>query len=275
MSSKRLFRRKGVVSSGIVCSRSNSLDWDSPSTKTGTVKRRPASTDCSSEKEINHRPTDAIGMLPTLSGMNGTNRIHKATLTSPVKNLGNRSATKNVADDNNSHFANFFTWIEYKTGAEDGSRFFHKQTVRNARDLSTTAEKSSRPSFSSCDPLLRHESDCCKAKEVNNVQESFELRSRFKVDGFGFDNPKWPSLTESNAYLIERKASGFNLGKAGIVSDSDSGIASPLSPSSLYGFLVYGDKNEGSRKDHNVWMELERLRSCSCVRQQVQVLIKF
>lgn len=52
MSSKRLAHRKGVVSGGArVNSASNSLDWDSPSAKTGTVKRRPASSDCSSTSD--------------------------------------------------------------------------------------------------------------------------------------------------------------------------------------------------------------------------------
>lgn len=36
-------RRKGVVSDRAEKSSSNSLDWDSPSTKTGTVKKRPHS----------------------------------------------------------------------------------------------------------------------------------------------------------------------------------------------------------------------------------------
>lgn len=40
-------RRRGVVSVATgKTSATNSLDWDSPSTKTGTVKRRPPSGEC-------------------------------------------------------------------------------------------------------------------------------------------------------------------------------------------------------------------------------------
>lgn len=41
----KLHKKKGTIpsKSGSDKSASNSLDWDSPSTKTGTVKRRPHS----------------------------------------------------------------------------------------------------------------------------------------------------------------------------------------------------------------------------------------
>lgn len=45
MSSKRRMRKRAPSQAEPAKSASNSLDWDSPSTKTGTVKRRPASGD--------------------------------------------------------------------------------------------------------------------------------------------------------------------------------------------------------------------------------------
>lgn len=45
MSSKRRMRKRAPSQVEVAKSASNSLDWDSPSTKTGTVKRRPASGD--------------------------------------------------------------------------------------------------------------------------------------------------------------------------------------------------------------------------------------
>ncbi|KAB0802708.1 hypothetical protein PPYR_04894 [Photinus pyralis] len=182
MSYKRLVRRKGVVSSANVYTRTNSLDWDSPSTKTGTVKRRPVSTDCSDNSKIG-----------------------KTSQETCISN-------GNTQDSSSSHI--------------------HRQLKI----------------------FLRDKSYC--------IQNPSDLKA------FSYDNPKCLSLTEFNAYLIERKASGLNFAKAGVVSDSDSGIASPLSPSSLHGFLLYG---ETRKLDYEICSELERLRKCSCISRQLQI----
>jgi hypothetical protein len=66
---------------------------------------------------------------------------------------------------------------------------------------------------------------------------------------------------DQHAYLAE-------YGKAGKLSDTDSGIASPLSPSSLYGFLGYVDKNkEGCSQ---IISQEERLKLL-CLRETVKV----
>ncbi|RZC37683.1 hypothetical protein BDFB_013406 [Asbolus verrucosus] len=69
--------------------------------------------------------------------------------------------------------------------------------------------------------------------------------------------------SDQHAYLTE-------FGKAGKLSDSDSGIASPLSPTAAYGFLGYGDKDkEGCSQliKHNERFKL------FCLRETVQVSV--
>ncbi|KAF5286610.1 hypothetical protein FQR65_LT12519 [Abscondita terminalis] len=247
MTTNRLVRRKGVVSSATVYSRSNSLDWDSPSTKTGTVKRRPTSIEYPCSNELN-----STEKLSSSNEMKERRISDKATITSPIKSVYAERSTI-------SHL--------FKSNAEA------KQSIKlDLKDL-ITFDSQVRNTIMYRKPKipLRDTRNRNKVKETNCIQDTLESKDDFKVDGFSFDNPKCFSLTEVNAYLIERKASGFNLGKAGMVSDSDSGIASPLSPSSLYGFVLCGDKNETCKIDLQIGVELERLRSCSCVQQQNQI----
>lgn len=355
MSSERLARRKGVVSSGAVNSGSNSLDWDSPSTKTGTVKRRPASSDCSTENELN-LSTNSSESTP-ITKMKAEKRIHKATLTSPLRSPENENERllyrsrmkkfpstgfehKKFEDSNgvsnsilssrflartqyNSNRVKNFDEAHYKTsnkipvkfnnynersqeqpstlmnfhvkdysvskGDYESSNLFQRNFNTKIRENNREPKRGTKLDMSSesrsitagtgsFEPIKnaspphrksrsppKDEGTCNEIKEVKRIQEPTIST---------FDNPKWIlSLTEGNAYLIERKANGFNFGKAGIVSDSDSGIASPLSPSSVYGFVAWGDKNEGCKRDLEVLMELERLKNCSCVDQQIQVIL--
>ncbi|KAK4882131.1 hypothetical protein RN001_005450 [Aquatica leii] len=246
MSSKRLVRRKGVVSSATVYSRSNSLDWDSPSTKTGTVKRRPTSIDYSCSNEVN-----STKKLLKSNEMNEQKRSDKATITSPIKSIySERNAVSHL--------------FKLNTETKQSVKFDLKDIITFDSEVQS-AIMHRKPKIPLRDIRNRN-----NMKEANGVRDTLESKDDFKMYGFGFDNPKCLSLTEVNAYLIERKASGFNFGKAGIVSDSDSGIASPLSPSSLYGFTLCGDKNESCKIDLQIGMELERLRRCSCIQQQIQ-----
>lgn len=80
---------------------------------------------------------------------------------------------------------------------------------------------------------------------------------------------KWLPLSEVGSYL----AVGRGRGKAGKVSDSDSGIASPLSPCSSSGFVACcGERDECRNRKSQVRREIEILESCSCVNQQVKVM---
>lgn len=193
MSSNRLRRRKGVVSSGVVNSRSNSLDWDSPSTKTGTVKRRPISGDC---------PLN-----------NSTSYINKIEANVDFFKQLSKSPTE-ICDD--------FKRKTIKTG------------IPTPRKLNKHFEKD--PSSSSPNQF---------GNKVNPIkikaQNALPILNK-RVDEFNSVNDLLP--VEANTYLIERKSF-----KAGKVSDSDSGIASPLSPSSVYGFPLCVDKNDCREKD--------------------------
>ncbi|KAF5276881.1 hypothetical protein FQA39_LY06432 [Lamprigera yunnana] len=239
MSSKRLVRRKGVLSTTIY-SRTNSLDWDSPSTKTGTVKRRPSSIEYSCNEQLNLADKNELVSLE----MKEQVRIHKATIKSNT--------------DKNKHPSMHKIQTKY-----DGMLDLQNLIKFDTEVQGEVIQQNGRV-------LARDVRNRNKMKEGNSIRDAFESKDDFKVDRFSFDNSKCLSLTEVNAYLIERKASGFNVGKAGIVSDSDSGIASPLSPSSLYGFLVCGDKNETCKLDVQIGMELERLRKCTCIQQQIE-----
>lgn len=158
-------RRKGVVSSIDPQISSNSLDWDSPSTITGTVKRRPSSSVFQSDEDTSSSP------LPTVS------RI----------------------------------------------------------------------------PASRIPSGRARKRDISQVESGI----------------KWLPLSEVGSYL----AVGRGRGKTGKVSDSDSGIASPLSPCSSSGFVTCcGERDECRSRQSQVRREIEILERCSCVNQQVKVM---
>lgn len=190
MSSNRLRRRKGVVSSGVVNSTSNSLDWDSPSTKTGTVKRRPISGDC------------------TLNNSTSNNNTKKDT---DYFNQSSRSSNE-ICED--------FKRKPIKTGIP---------TVRRVNKYFGKDPSSPIQFENNLNPI--------KIKAA----DAFPILNKC-VDESNSANQLLP--VEANTYLIERKSF-----KAGKVSDSDSGIASPLSPSSVYGFPLCTDKNDCREKD--------------------------
>lgn len=87
------------------------------------------------------------------------------------------------------------------------------------------------------------------------------------------NSAKCLTLTEPNTYLIERgkgSVAYYAPKTPGKVSDSDSGIASPLSPSSFYGFLENTDKREEEEDDDKETRE-ECHRNCFCYTKQTQV----
>lgn len=157
-------RRKGIVSSIDPQVSSNSLDWDSPSTITGTVKRRPSSGVFPSDEDTPSPHPPALSRIPS------------------------------------------------------------------SRIPSGRARK----------------------REISQGESGI----------------KWLPLSEVGSYL----AVGRGRGKAGKVSDSDSGIASPLSPCSSSGFVTCGgDREECRNRQNQVRKEIEILERCSCVNQQVKV----
>lgn len=182
MSSKRLVHRKGVVSGGgAPNSASNSLDWDSPSAKTGTVKRRPVSSDCS----------------PTTTDNNELFRPDKTT-----SGLYVRPKIPIVSDNNH-----------------------------------------------------RTKTERYKLKKSTITYANLSLHDSINSDGRR-SHGKFATASHRNAK----------------VSDSDSGIASPLSPSSAYSLLVYSDDNYDRCESETEWkLEFEWLENCSCVKQQIQV----
>lgn len=209
MSSKRLAHRKGVVSS----SAANSLDWDSPSAKTGTVKRRPVSSDCSSTSRN------------TTDSNTDNDRNHQQQRQDLYYMRPPKIQTGAIAD-------------RYNYSPSKSNRYkYKKPTVASAITYANLSLHDSINSGDAIKPSLAVTSTCL-------------------------------NLTESG------KLTGLNSHRNGKVSDSDSGIASPLSPSSTYAFLVYYDGSYTDGEERTQWnLNLEWLENCSCAKQQIQVKI--
>lgn len=219
MSSNKL-RRKGVVSSGD--SSTNSLDWDSPSTITGTVKRRPISSDCSdlTVTEIT---------------------VHDNAKLNKKKSFNHTKIPLNLKNSTNTLEKQFYSRASMQISKVDSQK-----SKNNSTKTSTNRAKStlipSKINLNSLKPSVK-----------SNIDKDIE--KRFLLE----------TTSESYTYLIERKT-----WKTGKVSDSDSGIASPLSPSSLYGFPVCYDKDECYEKD-KVTEERIKKQSISYFTHHIQV----
>lgn len=77
-------------------------------------------------------------------------------------------------------------------------------------------------------------------------------------------------------YAYFPAGSDYNAFKAGKVSDADSGIASPLSPGSVYGFLGYTDKEyNGCWKKNSLEIDFKHralpATECCCADERSQV----
>ncbi|GJQ87039.1 hypothetical protein Trydic_g12619 [Trypoxylus dichotomus] len=210
MSSKRLAQRKGVVSSSaVVNGASNSLDWDSPSAKTGTVKRRPVSSDCS----------------PAARNKDNSYRTDKTT-SKRNQDLYIRPPRILVGETDN-----------YPSKTKGC-----KYTESNASTIT-------------CANLSLHDS-------INSD----------KIKSVSVKTSKCLNFSESGVYIFDRKTAPLTSHRTGKVSDSDSGIASPLSPSSAYNTLVYSDGSYSGWEDHSEWnLRFDWLENCSCVKRQVQI----
>lgn len=97
-----------------------------------------------------------------------------------------------------------------------------------------------------------------QAKFAYNLQTQSRDQSGYRLMEATKVQRSCMETSDQHAYLSE-------FGKTGKVSDSDSGIASPLSPSSLYGFLGYADKER-----NGIGGKEERTRMM-CLRETVQV----
>lgn len=239
---------------------SNSLDWDSPSTKTGTVKRRPLSSDSESSASIqagggftqNHADSISRELIENFSS----------------KRANNKSCIPAYLGAKVSKFSETSAKTKQKTAVA-----WRPTTVKqnSSGQLPTRANGSSERKTVAA---VKQNDNAIRVAEKNQPGEETTQNgagNASKPREFGIDKVKWIALGEANAYLIERKSCGYSsTSRTGKVSDSDSGIASPLSPSSLYGFLGCGDK-DSYRRHVDVRKEIGILQNCSCVKQQVQV----
>lgn len=252
MSSKRL-RRKGVVSSGVTCysggdsSNSNSLDWDSPSNVTGTVKRRPLSSDCTILK-VKEITTDLRGNLTSTRNtndnveLNDTNSIiitrtglNRKISLNPRRNGTNleikHNLKVNVPNPMQISHGNNNIFNKYKSGSSKVTLIPTKISLNTSRN--TTDDHQVKSNCKIIDDDDDDDDDVIDGK-------GFSFGTNCKIETYD-------STTPTTTYLIERKT-----WKNGKVSDSDSGIASPLSPSSTYGFPVCYDKDiRHDTKDDN------------------------
>ncbi|KAG5886683.1 hypothetical protein JTB14_007085 [Gonioctena quinquepunctata] len=97
-------------------------------------------------------------------------------------------------------------------------------------------------------------------RDSSNFQQA-TLESTFTSEYHTSDNPT-------------SDAAEHNSTKTGKVSDTDSGIASPLSPGSVYGFLGYTDKDNGKSKNRSLekYDKVGRSRQdCCCEEERLQV----
>ncbi|KAK9746469.1 hypothetical protein QE152_g6029 [Popillia japonica] len=230
MSSKRLAHRKGVVSS----SAANSLDWDSPSAKTGTVKRRPVSSDCSSTSRN------------TTDSNTDNDRNHQQQRQDLYYMRPPKIQTGAIAD-------------RYNYSPSKSNRYkYKKPTVASAITYANLSLHDSINSGDAIKPSLAVTSTCLNL----SINSGDAIKPSLAVTSTCLN------LTESG------KLTGLNSHRNGKVSDSDSGIASPLSPSSTYAFLVYYDGSYTDGEERTQWnLNLEWLENCSCAKQQIQVKI--
>lgn len=297
MSSKRLARRKGVISSG--AAQSNSLDWDSPSTKTGTVKRRPLSSDSESSVQLqqgnsknNNSPERYDSRAPESNQSVFSLRRHKfdgscipaysGVKTSKQNNIQTTAKTKR---NNTATVIGWKQTIKQNSNASvrEAPSCFYRNNERSFASF-RQPEGETKSILEQNKGLVSGVHEPKKNSNVASVVQTNKPEDGLfagglqnggglsKPCGFGFDKANWIALSEANAYLIERKSCGYSsTSKTGKVSDSDSGIASPLSPSSLYGFLGSADKEDRYGRNAHVRKEIEILQNCSCIKQHVQV----
>lgn len=268
--SKKL-RRKGVVSSGE--SNSYSLDWDSPSNKTGTVKRRPLSSDCVElkSKEILE---DYLGSsIPIASG--------KTTKTTIGTNGGTRYPVKEEKvklNSSNKIYPRQQFNLENQT-CSNGATNNKKITLIPTKIKSKSKIKSVGKSFSGKlddddDNIIENGYKLDTTTEFKNAIEYLieERKSRKTIIAASTASSITAAATavSTRAFTAPATTATATTGK---VSDSDSGIASPLSPSSLYGFPVCcnNDKNEERHAKDKVNEDKIKKQSISYFNANVKV----
>lgn len=258
MSSKKL-RRKGVVSSGETRSNTNSLDWDSPSNITGTVKRRPVSSDCTElkAKEITEDIRGNLAPSTTAVTITTTKLCDNIELneTKPIKvELNQGKLSLNPLKTSLE--------IELYTKVDDDVNLMQIQH----NNLIKTKQETYKSNASNV-TLIPTRINLNSLRNPSNDQKKSNDTVDYDTEGGGFlyDTNSKIETSDSYTYLIERKT-----WKNGKVSDSDSGIASPLSPSSLYGFPVLYDKDERYEKDKTIEERLKK-QSISYYKHHIQV----
>ncbi|CAH0559612.1 unnamed protein product [Brassicogethes aeneus] len=206
MFAKKTNRRKGVVTTG-KSSASNSLDWDSPSNKTGTVKRRPISTEVE----------DVDAVIRDAGGKYKDRSIYEPM--SPLEKNGDKTLWQRP-----SKIPGYVPYPERPISSN------HLPDVpKNPDDNQEDIVQCERP---------RNGPKWLPLSEQNSYRSG-----NSKVAGESFKDKDVQYHQIEPGGLREGRHSRESGSKTGKVSDSDSGIASPLSPGSVYGILGYLDRN--------------------------------
>lgn len=213
-------QRRAIVSSIDPHVNSNSLDWDSPSTVTGTVKRRPNSTIICSSETGEAQEIEKYSKIPAYTeahrrrtkAFEANRAVSKSRSTTKTSDLASESFLRLPNASKSSHFG--FNSV-------------------------TSGKRGNLPEYG--------------AKAFENRKSPVQ------------DDVKWIPLSDV------RSVADYKSGKTGKVSDSDSGIASPLSPGSGYGFVGIGEKEDRNRRQDEIRKDIQALERCTCVNQQVNV----
>lgn len=184
----------------------NSLDWDSPSTKTGTVKRRPNSED-------ENGPT--FSLFSTLP---------KSDLTTSTTSSCSTVSTTSSTYDN---YARVYFHDKKKNYTSD----------KINKDFAKVQFTSGIPSGSKSYPRKYYQK--CEKSDCDDTNVNCEIK--MKTFSFSTTSPYNSSSVNYNGYQ--------RIISPGKISDTDSGIASPLSPSSLNSFLGYSYEEKNHRQD--------------------------
>lgn len=328
-------------------SRSNSLDWDSDSTKTGTVKRRPISSEFGENQDVCHEG-DAASFVEnvragTAGGQTESRRIEvsqinrqyifKGTLpkksSRPEQNISSNEKLKtnigNLIRKVKKHGATEECLKPRETIKNRPSDKFKLQTsLQGASECSDNnfrnlRDQTDKPKVIKYDSSLLKLSKCYTGKKLDedmfpknkNNTASFKTQSvgsfeRFEATflddvgadenlfcGENYENHSFTNTTANCEILwndnnhqcqtltkcrTPNSLVNVNLSsKPGKLSDSDSGINSPLSPGSVYGVFYpkigFVFASESCSKDLERDSDIRINTSCrsSCLDERIKV----